>query len=336
MPKIVLLGDVKCGKTQLVKRLTGGDYSRDYRATIGADFANLIQKGSSLSVTLWDTSGDESFKSFGTAFYRKSSAVLYCVDLSVPLRTAKIINDIEEFKQICPDATVVFVGTKKDLCENSDIYEKQLADLKLSNQPFYPLSAAENTGISELSEHLFLLVTALHPVRQTSNYANARARFIESTDSLDLTDHAVVTNALEFLEQTIKQPDASPEVKADAIQKFTNTCNDVLKKKHPSVLQCALAFAAVAALTVVVGLIGFGIGFALGCWSGPGAFFAGVAAGEAAAMAVVSATTATPVLSSAALACGFYRQSPVLTHAQELAKEAPKGYIEDITVLQNN
>lgn len=318
-PKIMFLGDAGSGKTQLAKVLIGESYSSIYKMTIGADFFTLNNKDTNLSITVWDMAGDERFSASGNAFYKENSAVFYCVDMTRPLNTKKIKSDIAEFKAICPNAAVVFVGTKSDLCYNTRECENKLNALNVSTKPFFTVSSAKNSGISALRGYIFTLVIPAHTETQ---YTAARKNLIDILDSMnDRIGSTKINNALGTLEHSLTQPHAKPEDKAAAIKTFTDFCSEMLKKQHPSLLQCALALAAVAAITVVAGLIGFGIGFALGCWTGPGAFFAGIAAGQAAAVAVLSTTVATTVVSSAALAVRFYRQAPVVIAADESGKE---------------
>jgi len=47
-------------------------FSREYKATIGADFLTkeVTVDGRPVTLQLWDTAGQERFQSLGVAFYR--------------------------------------------------------------------------------------------------------------------------------------------------------------------------------------------------------------------------------------------------------------------------
>ncbi|ETO93982.1 hypothetical protein [Legionella oakridgensis] len=74
-----------------------------------------------------------------------------------------------------------------------------------------------------------------------------------------------------------------------AYVQFAQHCRETLDGKHPNILKTILTIAAVSVATVLAGAVGFGIGFALGLWTGPGAFFTGVMAGSAAASLTLAA-----------------------------------------------
>lgn len=60
--------------------------------------------------------------------------------------------------------------------------------------------------------------------------------------------------------------------KATAIETFANNYHVILEGKHPNIKNAVLAVTTTAVVTVLAGLVGFGIGFAAGIWTGPGAF----------------------------------------------------------------
>ncbi len=73
-----------------------------------------------------------------------------------------------------------------------------------------------------------------------------------------------------------------------AVKAFLTHCKSQLAPKHASIAKAVMIFAVAAVVTVLAGVIGFGIGFVAGAWTGPGAFFAAIAAGAAAALSVVA------------------------------------------------
>ena len=60
--KLLVVGEVACGKTSYVRRVTTGEYSHGaYRATIGVDFHSKRLKnrwnGRNVYVNVWDIAG---------------------------------------------------------------------------------------------------------------------------------------------------------------------------------------------------------------------------------------------------------------------------------------
>lgn len=62
--KILVVGDLSCGKTSIIHRYVNDTFSNTYRATIGVDFALKTLKWdskTSIRLQLWDIAGQERF-----------------------------------------------------------------------------------------------------------------------------------------------------------------------------------------------------------------------------------------------------------------------------------
>jgi len=132
--KILIIGDSGAGKSCLMLRYTRDDYRDNHMTTIGVDFqTRFIQiKNEIIKLLLWDTAGQEKFRSITEAYYRGSHGVLIVYD----------ITDLKSFKNIkrwlsdiqshaLEDIQILLVGNKCDLIENRQVsYEqgKKLAD----------------------------------------------------------------------------------------------------------------------------------------------------------------------------------------------------------------
>jgi GTPase SAR1 family protein len=57
--KILVVGDLGCGKTSFIHRYVNHTFSNTYRATIGVDFAlKTLKRGkTSIRLQLWDIAG---------------------------------------------------------------------------------------------------------------------------------------------------------------------------------------------------------------------------------------------------------------------------------------
>lgn len=58
--KVIIIGDPTVGKTAFVKRYVQNSYSREYKGTVGVDFALKIIKVSdteTIKLQLWDIAG---------------------------------------------------------------------------------------------------------------------------------------------------------------------------------------------------------------------------------------------------------------------------------------
>jgi len=91
--KIVILGDSGVGKTSLMNRYSTGNFTGQYKATIGADFLskdnvvvndNFLNQRHLVTLQIWDTAGQERFQSLGVGFYRGADACLLVYDVTDP------------------------------------------------------------------------------------------------------------------------------------------------------------------------------------------------------------------------------------------------------------
>ncbi len=109
--------------------------------------------------------------------------------------------------------------------------------------------------------------------------------------------------------------------KIPAINAFVTHCTEEIQGKNHTVVSAVLSIAYAAVTAVIAAFIGFGIGCALGAWSGPGAFFSGLAAGVASAVTVVSTAS---VCGAAALGYSsyhFFKTTPVLSSIKDVAEK---------------
>uniref|UniRef100_A0A673GXL9 RAB38, member RAS oncogene family n=1 Tax=Sinocyclocheilus rhinocerous TaxID=307959 RepID=A0A673GXL9_9TELE len=84
--KILVIGDLGVGKTSIIKRYVHQNFSPNYRATIGVDFAlkvlNLAQE--TVRLQLWDIAGQERFGNMTRVYYREAMGAFIVFDVTRP------------------------------------------------------------------------------------------------------------------------------------------------------------------------------------------------------------------------------------------------------------
>lgn len=82
--KVVLVGDTKVGKSCILSRFVQGTFDRDIPATIGAAFFTKVLTTSSGNVRLqlWDTAGQEKFRSLTPMYYRSAAVAVLVYDVT--------------------------------------------------------------------------------------------------------------------------------------------------------------------------------------------------------------------------------------------------------------
>ena len=84
MFKVVLVGDMSVGKTNIIAKYLKNDFSEDYKTTIGVEFHSKIAKveGHVVKAQIWDTCGQERFKSITDSYYRGAKGAFVVYDIT--------------------------------------------------------------------------------------------------------------------------------------------------------------------------------------------------------------------------------------------------------------
>ncbi len=119
--KVAVVGLPNTGKTALVKRIETGKFHIDTMPTLGMDVATIVDKFQDQFVKfqLWDTSGNERFRSITQSVFKNCHLVLVMVDVhsTSSLELQKYWEEVINPNSVLfhPDHKVVLVGNKADL-----------------------------------------------------------------------------------------------------------------------------------------------------------------------------------------------------------------------------
>ena len=72
------------GKTSILLRIIENSFSEHTPSTIGADYKSQVRKinGQSVSIELWDTSGQDRYKSVTKTFFKGSDGIFIVFSLA--------------------------------------------------------------------------------------------------------------------------------------------------------------------------------------------------------------------------------------------------------------
>ncbi|CAM1313858.1 RAB29 (predicted) [Pycnogonum litorale] len=83
--KVIIIGDPTVGKTSFVQRYINDTFRRDYKGTVGVDFALKILKWSereTVKLQLWDIAGQERFTWMTRVYYKDAQGCVIMFDLT--------------------------------------------------------------------------------------------------------------------------------------------------------------------------------------------------------------------------------------------------------------
>ena len=83
--KVIIVGDSGVGNSCLTMKAIKNTFTEGHNATVGFDFftfCTLINEATSCKLQIWDTCGQETYKSLITSFYRNTSLAMmvYSID----------------------------------------------------------------------------------------------------------------------------------------------------------------------------------------------------------------------------------------------------------------
>ena len=116
--KYIIIGDTGVGKSCLLLQFTDKRFRNDHDLTIGVEFgARMVAMGGKdIKLQIWDTAGQESFRSITRSYYRGAAGALLVYDITRKDTFAHLAKWLEEARQNGnPAMTIMLVANKTDL-----------------------------------------------------------------------------------------------------------------------------------------------------------------------------------------------------------------------------
>jgi len=118
--KVILVGDVSVGKTNLLTQYVDGEFSEKDNSTIGIEFKNKIielKNGRKIRLQIWDTCGQEKFMSITKNYFRGCSAALFVFDVTKKDTFNNLEKWLKLFNEFDDEKTTIkiLIGNKNDL-----------------------------------------------------------------------------------------------------------------------------------------------------------------------------------------------------------------------------
>ena len=150
--KYIIIGNSSVGKSNLLLKFAHNKFLDEYQATIGVEFGakNVEIDNKIFRVQIWDTAGQENFRSITRAYYKNSVCALIVYDINNEDTFDSVQSWIQECKLQTPKTvTMVLVGNKCDLeCKVDRNKAKEIAEE--NKMLYFETSAKTGKGVDEL------------------------------------------------------------------------------------------------------------------------------------------------------------------------------------------
>lgn len=163
--KYIIIGDTNVGKTCLLLQFTTKKFNSNSEITVGVDFGtSTIEIGSNQRIKLhiWDTSGQDAFRSITRSYYRSAIIALLVYDITNGQTLQHLKYWLQSLRDDASnDLIMMLVGNKSDLEHKREISEGKGMRFAQSNHMFGFLECSAKTGINvdkvfvKPAKHLF-------------------------------------------------------------------------------------------------------------------------------------------------------------------------------------
>jgi small GTP-binding protein len=169
--RVVLIGDSSVGKTSIVNRLIDERFNANEQTTVGANWQlySTVIDGMRVEFQIWDTAGQEKFRSLGPLYYRNALGAVAVFDVTSRPSFENIGGWITAFTAVAGAETVVVIAANKCDAEGPArrVGAKEAIDWATEcGAQVFETSAMTGQNVKQLFEALAEEVVHLQPKRQ--------------------------------------------------------------------------------------------------------------------------------------------------------------------------
>jgi small GTP-binding protein len=165
--KILLLGDSEVGKSCFLMRYSDNVFVENYITTIGLDYklkTVKLDSGKTIKVQLWDTAGQDKYRTIAKNYYKGSHGILLLYDITKITsfeNRREWIRDIKE--EVSEKAIIFLIGNKIDLTDNRKISKEKGEELAEEYKiPFFEASAKSGENVDEVFKALYKKISEVY------------------------------------------------------------------------------------------------------------------------------------------------------------------------------
>ena len=151
--RTVTIGDSSVGKTSIVNRFVRDRFNPNEQNTIGAlyDSFQEVRDGQEIQVQIWDTAGQEQYRSLSPVYFRSAAAAIIVFDVTNRDSFANVKSWLDSFRAVSNEKSIVIICCNKIDLDGRAIEENEAKDFATHNDCAYvETSAKTGEGVNEL------------------------------------------------------------------------------------------------------------------------------------------------------------------------------------------
>ena len=192
--KIIIIGDTSVGKTALLSKYLKGIFPTSPLSTVATEFATKIiqiKEGGYIKAQIWDTAGEEKYKSITYHHYKKSVGGLIVYDITKRSTFENVKNWYNDLIYKAEKGCIIaLIGNKLDLVEKNgkkrEVSKEEAQSYAEDNHMlFYETSAFNGSNINDIFEEL---MQTIYTERRKIPDFKERDKELDNLTSINLKD----------------------------------------------------------------------------------------------------------------------------------------------------
>ena len=178
--KTILVGMTGAGKTNIINAMTNQPFKAESASTLTSSFVDKyieINK-KKYRVELWDTAGQEKYRSLTKIFFKDSKIVIIVYDITTKESFQEVDYWTKTVKEILGDSPIYgLVGNKKDLYTKEQVDEETGRNKAKEINAIFKLTSAKNER-GAINEYIKELL---------ENYLKKHGEVVKKEKSIDVS-----------------------------------------------------------------------------------------------------------------------------------------------------
>ncbi|EAY18161.1 small GTP-binding protein, putative [Trichomonas vaginalis G3] len=138
--KFIVIGSSGVGKTSLLSRLIDGTFNTENQSTIGVEYLSTVIEvdGNPVKLQIWDTAGQEKFRSIAKSYFRHAVGVIMVYDITDRKSFDDLAFWLNDVHTLCdPNASVTLIGNKLDMASSRAVTTSEATSFANTHQLLY-------------------------------------------------------------------------------------------------------------------------------------------------------------------------------------------------------